>query len=200
MGSYSKNLGDAYSYKVRENIENITDFYQNLELAITAYQQALNIFTIENFPIECLQINRKLGDLGFQKENWQLAIESYQVAIKLLEITQSLANTEISYQEMLAESIYMYGNIVECYVKIEEYEQALEYVEASRSRRLVELMMINDIYKNEEKPAEVEEYYDLQQQINQLSFDTARINKPITVGSQFSIKEIKSENQEKIFS
>ncbi|NEQ94913.1 MAG: CHAT domain-containing protein, partial [Okeania sp. SIO2G4] len=197
-GIIHKNLGDAYSYQVRENIENITDFYQNIELAITAYQQALNIFTVENFPLECLQIYRKLGDLGFQKENWLLAIESYQVAIKLLEITQSLANTEVSYQEMLAESIYMYGNIVECYVKIEEYEQALEYVEASRSRRLVELMMINDIDKNEEKPAEVEEYYDLQQQINQLNFDTTRINKPITVGSQFSIKEIKLENQEKI--
>ncbi|NET78325.1 MULTISPECIES: CHAT domain-containing protein [Okeania] len=202
-GIIQKNLGDAYSYKVRENkvienIENIADFYQNIELAITAYQQALNIFTVESFPLECLQIYRKLGDLGFQNENWQLAIESYQIAIKLLETTQSLANTEISYKEMLAESIYMYGNIVECYVKIEEYEQALEYVEASRSRRLVELMMINDIYKNEEKPAEVEEYYDLQQQINQLNFDTTRINKPITVGSRFSIKEIKSENQEKI--
>lgn len=194
-GIIQKNLGDAYSYKV---IENIANFHQNIELAITAYQQALNIFTVENFPLECLQIYHKLGDIEFKQENWQLAIESYQVAIKLLEITQSLANTEISYKEMLAESIYMYGNIVECYINIGQYEQALEYVEASRSRRLVELIMINDIYQEEEKSTEVEEYYDLQQQINQLNFDTTRINKPITVGSQFSIKEIKSENREKI--
>ena len=33
----------------------------------------------------------------------------------------------------------------------------MEYLEASRSRRLVELMIINDIYQQKEKPPEVEE-------------------------------------------
>ncbi|OZH52823.1 hypothetical protein AFK68_21860 [Hydrocoleum sp. CS-953] len=113
-------------------------------------------------------------------------------------MTQSLAKSESSYQEILAESIYIYGNIVECYVNIGQYEQALEYVEASRSRRLVELITINDIYQDVEKSPEVEEYYHLQQQINQLNFDVSRINKPITVGTQFTIKEIESESLEKI--
>ncbi len=194
-GIIQQNIGDVYSRKATEDIAN---FQQNIDLAITAYQAALNIFTVENFPLECLQISRKLGDLEFKQENWQLAIGSYQIAINLLEMTQSLAKTESSYQEILAESIYIYGNIVECYVNLGQHEQALEYVEASRSRRLVELMMINDIYQDEEKPPEVAEYYYLQQQINQLNFDVSRINKPITVGSQFSIHEIESESQEKI--
>ncbi|MGD1809453.1 CHAT domain-containing protein [Dapis sp. BLCC M126] len=195
-GIIQKNLGDAYSYKATEDIAN---FQQNIHLSIRAYQEALNIFTVESFPLECLQISRKLGDLEFKQENWQFAIESYQIAINLLEMTQSLAKSESSYQEILAESIYIYGNIVECYVNIGQYEQALEYLEASRSRRLVELMTINDIYQDEEKPPEVKEYYDLQQQINQLNFDVSRINKHTTVGSQFTIKEIESDSLEKIF-
>ncbi|MGK7921758.1 MAG: CHAT domain-containing protein [Trichodesmium sp.] len=187
-GIIQKNLGDAYSFTATENID----------LAISAYQAALNIFTIENFPLECLQISRKLGDLEFKQENWKLAIESYQIAIHLLENTQSVAKTESFYRDVLAESIYIYGNIIECYVNIGKYEQALEYVEAYRSRRLVELIMINDIYQDEENPPEVEEYYDLKKQINHLNFDVSRINKPLTVGSHFSIKELESESLEKI--
>ncbi len=191
-GMIQKNLGDAYSYK---DTEYITNYQENIDLGITAYQEALKIFTVENFPLECLQISRKLGDLEFKQKNWQLAIESYQIAINLLEMTQSLAKSESSYREILAESIYIYGNIVECHVNIGKYEQALEYVEASRSRRLVELITINDIYQDEEKSPELEEYYDLQQQINQLNFDFNRINKHTTVGSQFIIKEIESKSQ-----
>ncbi|MEM1172451.1 MAG: CHAT domain-containing tetratricopeptide repeat protein [Cyanobacteria bacterium P01_H01_bin.35] len=194
-GIIQKNLGDAYTYKGTEDIANCQ---QNIDLSIRAYQEALKIFTVESFPLECLEISRKLGDLEFKQENWQLAIENYQIAINLLEMTQSLAKTESSYREILAESIYIYGNIIECHVNIGKYEQALEYVEASRSRRLVELITINDIYQNEEKPPELEEYYDLQKQINQLNFDVSIINKHTTVGTQFTIKEIEAECQEKI--
>ncbi|MEB3340885.1 CHAT domain-containing protein [Okeania sp.] len=194
-GIIHKNLGDAYSYKVTEDIAN---YQQNIDLAIASYREALNLFPVESFLLECLQIYQKLGDLEFKQENWQLAIQNYQIAIHLLAMTQSLVKTESSYQEILAKSIYMYENIVECYVNIGKYEEALEYVESSRSRRLVELITINDIYQNEEKPAEVEEYYELQQKINQLNFNVRRINKYTTVGSQFTIKKIDPETLEKI--
>ena len=194
-GIIQANIGDAYS---RQIIENIPNFAQNIELAIAAYQEALKIFTSENYPFQCLQVSRKLGDLGFNQKNWLLAIEGYQVAINLLEMTQSLAKSEPFYREVLAESVYMYGNIVESYVNVGNYEQAWEYLEASRSRRLVELMMINDIYEDGEKPPEVAEYYRLQNQINQLFFDTGSVKKLMTVGSQFGIREIELQSQEKI--
>ncbi len=194
-GVIQANLGDAYSRKASQDIAN---FHQNIKLAIAAYQEALKIFTVENYPLESLKIYRQLGNLRFKQENWQLVIESYQIAIKLLEMTQSLVKTESSYQKMLSESIDMYGQIIDCYVNIGQYEQALEYVEVSRSRRLIELMMINDIDQNQEKPPEVKEYDELQQQINQLDFDASRINKMMILGSRFGIHEIESENQEKI--
>ncbi len=190
------NLGEAYSRKF--TTKNNANFDQNLELAIAAYQQALQILNSENHPLECLQISRKLGDLGFENKNWHLGIEGYKVAIKLLEATQSLAKTEPSYGKMLAESIYIYSNIVECYVNVGNYEQAWQYLEASRSRGLVDLMMINNIYQGVEKSPEVDEYYHLQKQINHLNFDASQINKPMMVGSQFGINEIESKSQEKI--
>ncbi|MDE5080824.1 MAG: CHAT domain-containing protein, partial [Trichodesmium sp. St18_bin1] len=75
-------------------------------------------------------------------------------------------------QKILEESIDVYRKIVQAYVNSEQIEKALEYVERSRSKRLVDIMASNDRYSEGEIPGEVKkrlkEHEAIQQQINQL--------------------------------
>ncbi|GHO90757.1 hypothetical protein KSF_008050 [Reticulibacter mediterranei] len=54
----------------------------NLSRAITCYQEALRFWTTETDPYFCRLVNRNLANLYFLKEDWQMAFEIYQIAIK----------------------------------------------------------------------------------------------------------------------
>jgi uncharacterized protein (UPF0335 family) len=71
----------------------------------------------------------------------------------------------------LAEAIDVYENMVQACINAGQLEKAIETVERSRSKRLVDLMASNDLYQGGEIPPEVKEllqqFDDLQQQIDQ---------------------------------
>ncbi|NEP78156.1 MAG: CHAT domain-containing protein, partial [Okeania sp. SIO3B3] len=118
----------------------------NLEMAIKAFQNSLEIFTPEDFPIECLTVSHNLGNLYFQEANWQFAIEAYKIAIKAVEISCSWAITEIRRQEIISQVITIYYSIVESYINFGQIDKAIEYVELSKNRTLVELITNRDLY------------------------------------------------------
>ncbi|MGK7919246.1 MAG: CHAT domain-containing protein, partial [Trichodesmium sp.] len=160
------NLGIAYSKRIRG------DRAQNLEKAITAYHLALEVRTLEGNPIYYLQTTKNLGNLHFKEGNWQPAIAAYEKAITAVELSRSWSQDDDRRQEILKKAIQVYQNIIQAYVNTNQIEKALEYVERSRSRRLVDLMASNDLHPHGEIPAEVEEWLDkheaIQQQMNQL--------------------------------
>ncbi|WP_293085711.1 hypothetical protein [Okeania sp. SIO3B5] len=134
------NLAIAYGKKI------IGDKAENLETAITAFQNSLQIFTPENLPIECLTVSHNLDDLYFQKAEWQWAIETYKIAIKAVKISCSWAITEIRRQEIISQAITIYYCIVESYINLGQIDKAIEYVELSKNRTLVELITNRDLY------------------------------------------------------
>ncbi|MDJ0554737.1 MAG: CHAT domain-containing protein [Microcoleaceae cyanobacterium MO_207.B10] len=160
------NLAIAYRNRIRGNRA------QNLENAIAAYHLALEVRTPEADPIECLRTSRNLGDLHFKEGNWRPAIAAYEKAITAVELSRSWSTDDDRRQEILAEAIKVYQNIVQAYININQIEKALEYVERSRSRRLVDLMASNDLYSDGEIPVEVQEWLEkhksIQDKINQL--------------------------------
>ncbi|MDE5083757.1 MAG: tetratricopeptide repeat protein, partial [Trichodesmium sp. St18_bin1] len=159
------NLGNAYRNRIRG------EKAQNIEAAIAAYQQALLVYTLEADPISYLTITRNLGNLYFENQNWQLAAENYKKAITAVELSRSWSKDDDRRQEILEESIDVYYKIVQAYVNSDQIEKALEYVERSRSKRLVDIMASNDRYSQGEIPGEVKkrlkEHEAIQQQINQ---------------------------------
>ncbi len=152
------NLAAAYSDQIRDDKAKSLEqsFVQTcLDKAIACYTSALEISTPKDFPIECLQTAKNLGDLYFNLENWQRAIDPYILAITAVEQSRSWATSEQSKQEIIAQAISVYFNLVQCCINTQQYAKALEYAERSKSRNLVELLATRDLYPKGDIPPDI---------------------------------------------
>ncbi len=142
-------LANAYCLRIRgERAENI-------QQAITYYRNALQVQTKEALPLDCLRTRHGLGNLYFAQENWLPAIESYQIAIEIVEYTRLLSIDENRKQELIAENIKVFANIINCYLQLERSAKAIEYVERSKTRILVESIANYDLYPKGNIPQEI---------------------------------------------
>ncbi|NER35692.1 MAG: tetratricopeptide repeat protein [Oscillatoria sp. SIO1A7] len=126
--------------------------------AIRCFRLALEIHSPAAFPLDSLRAGRNLGNLGFTAGDWEVAIEGYGLAIKAVEQSRNWATSDASRQEIIADAIDVYEQMVQACVNSGQLDRALETVERSRSKRLVDLMASNDLYRGGEIPSEVEEY------------------------------------------
>ena len=146
------NLANAYLYKITGNKA------ENLDEAIRCFRLALEFRTPTALPLGCLQSGRNLGNLAFKEGLWEIAIEGYKTAINAVEKSRSWATTDASRQQIIADSIDVYDNIIQAYINNGNLEKAIAYVDRSRSKRLVDLMASNDLYAGGEIPPEVQAY------------------------------------------
>jgi CHAT domain-containing protein len=130
----------------------------------------MEVFTPTAFPFECHKTGEMLGNRAFVVGDWQLAIEGYSIAIEAVETSRTWATSEFRRQEILEEAIDIYANMVQACINNKQLDKAVEYVERSRSKRLVDLIASNDLYSSAEIPAEIQQYLQdferLQQQID----------------------------------
>ncbi|WP_286827434.1 CHAT domain-containing tetratricopeptide repeat protein [Microcystis sp. LSC13-02] len=134
------NLGTAYSDRIRG------ERADNLEMAIASYNLSLEVRTPTAFPIDCLQTGRNLGDTANLIEDWETAIKGYNLAIEASEITLLEALNPQRQQEILSDAMDVYHGIVKSYLNLNQPDCALEYVERSKTRYLVQLLTDRDIY------------------------------------------------------
>jgi len=161
------NLANAYNNKITGNKA------ENLDEAIRCYRLALEFMTPTTLPLDCLQSGRNLGNLAFNKGLWKIAIEGYAAAILAVEQSRIWSTTDASRQQIIADSIDVYENIIQAYINSGNLNKAIEYVDRSSSKRLVDLMASNDLYADGEIPSQVQAY--LQQYDNiQAQIDTGR--------------------------
>ncbi|MDQ2100286.1 MAG: CHAT domain-containing tetratricopeptide repeat protein [Tychonema bourrellyi B0820] len=128
------NLAAAYQQRIRG------DKADNLEKAIASYSNALAIYTKENDPLNCLQTARNLANLHYSEKQWQPATKAYNLAIEAVENARLEALNPHSRQEVLSNAIGVFNRIVKAYLNLNQTEKALEYIERSKGRNLVELM------------------------------------------------------------
>ena len=129
------NLGIAYFYRIRG------EKAENLERAIAAYQVSLEISTREAFPIEHTETSYNLG-LAYRK-NSQLP-EAYNTFNPAIETVESMRRDiiiggEADKQKLAEEYNMIYQEMVEVCLEMGNNIAALEYVERSKTRNLVEL-------------------------------------------------------------
>ncbi|XZN97615.1 MAG: CHAT domain-containing protein [Microcoleus sp.] len=154
-------------------VTNLGAAYEKLgetEKAIAHFKLALEIYTPAAFPRDCLRVGRSLGNIAFTTEKWEKAIEAYSQAIEAVETSRSWSSSEQRRQEILESSFRVYANIIQACVNNKQLDKAIEYVERSRSQRLVDLMASNDLYQGESISPEIQtylqQYETLQQQID----------------------------------
>ncbi len=139
------NLGNAYNDRIRG------EKADNLEAAIACFQESLKVYTPNAFPDDWEMTQNNLGNVyrlrirGEKAKNKQLAIKAYKSAIEAIEISRSWAMTLQSKQEVMEAVIDVYYNIVQEYLNTEQIPRAIEYVERSKTRNLVELLTGRDI-------------------------------------------------------
>ncbi|MCY7391951.1 MAG: CHAT domain-containing protein, partial [Leptolyngbyaceae cyanobacterium CAN_BIN12] len=150
------NLGSAYS-RLAPFSDNPK---QEIERAIASYLNALRVRSSDIRSTDCLKTARDLGNLGFKQGLWEIAIQGYSKAIDAVENIRSWSKNESRREEVQADSIEIYSNIIQAHINLHQYAQAFAYVERSRSKRLLDLMHVHDFYKHGEIPAAVQQLLD----------------------------------------
>ncbi|MFM6074540.1 MAG: hypothetical protein ACKPB9_23595, partial [Dolichospermum sp.] len=119
---------------------------ENLERAIKSYHNALKIYTKENDPLNCLNTAWNLAILHYNEKQWQPATEAYNTAIKAVENARLEALNPQARQEVLSNAIGVFHRIIQAHLNLNQSEKALEYIERSKGRNLVELITQKNIY------------------------------------------------------
>jgi CHAT domain-containing protein len=196
------NRGKAFASLAQVNDEPDLNYGR----ALKDYRNVLKFITPKTLPSDCLLASRYLGDLGFEHGNWEIAVEGYSLAIEAIEQTRAWSSEERHREKVQAQAIKVYTNIVQALIQLHRYPEALQYAERSRSKRLSDLMRVNDFYQKGEIPIEIraklDEYNALQRQIDaiyhkldssqqSLTLDTLRPS--ISVIDQQRIAEIEAQ-------
>ncbi|MEZ2322276.1 MAG: CHAT domain-containing protein, partial [Microcoleus sp.] len=129
------NLGLAYSNRIRG------EKAENPERAIAASLASLEIYTREAFPID---YTRSLYNLGLAYQNNSQLPESYNTFNSAIETVESMwreiiIGGEADRQKLAEEWNKLYQAMVEVCLEMGNNTAAIEYVERSKTRNLVEL-------------------------------------------------------------
>ena len=129
------NLGAVYTKRIRG------EKADNLEMAISACQAALSVRTREKFPINHAETLYNLG-LAY-RYNFQLpeAYNSLKAAIETVESLRMeiIIGGEADRQKLAEEWNKLYQQMVKVCLEMENKTAALEFIERSKTRNLVEL-------------------------------------------------------------
>ncbi len=134
------NLATAYRDRIRG------EKAENLERAIKSYHNALQIYTKDSDPLNCLLTARNLANLHYDQKQWQPATEAYNTAIEAVENARLEALNPQSRQEVLSNAIDVFYRIVQAHLNLNQPEKALEYIERSKGRNLVELITQKNLH------------------------------------------------------
>ena len=153
------NLAIAYSDRIKG------DSGENIERAIKFYQAALEVYTPTTLPLNCLQTGRHLGDLGFAETLWETAIFGYEKAIEAVEQTREWVTSQIHKRQIIEENLNIYEKMMQSCINHQQYHKAVQTVERSKSRYLVELFSNSEIYPKTATETEKQQLQNLRSQI-----------------------------------
>ncbi len=114
--------------------------------AENSYTEALRIYqtlTEKEPHLYNQSIVRTLNNLGFLKfkqNNLDEAKDFWESAARLIEDLRAKAITIDDRHRILQENIPIYDNLLACYIKMKNWEKALEFAELSKSRSLSDLL------------------------------------------------------------
>jgi CHAT domain-containing protein/Tfp pilus assembly protein PilF len=140
-----------------------------IEQAIKCFRSALKeVFTPQNFPVHCLESGRHLGNMTFSLKRWNEAIEGYGVAVEAVEQSREWAGRDSRKAEILSAAIDVYAKMVQACINIGQPDKAIEYVERSKARNLVELLAHKNIHPKRNLYANQDAYQTHCGQLDQL--------------------------------
>ncbi len=121
------------------------DIAENIEKAIDSYKAALLVYTREAFPQENAVTLENLGMLYQNKGRYNSAYNTYESVIITVELLRGeIISGEESKRKQAEKWNRLYRNMVEVCLQLGEENLALEFIERSKTRNLVELILERD--------------------------------------------------------
>ncbi|OUL30788.1 hypothetical protein BV372_21115, partial [Nostoc sp. T09] len=129
------NLGAAYLGRI------FGERAQNIEQAIAAYRAALEVLTRNAFPQNHAEILLNLGILYQQEKQFDLAYNTFDTAIATVEpLRGEIVSGDEAKLKQAEEWNKLYRRMVEVCLALAKDTEAIEYIERSKTRNLVELL------------------------------------------------------------
>ncbi|MBD0341850.1 MAG: tetratricopeptide repeat protein, partial [Microcoleus sp. Co-bin12] len=153
------NLATAYCDRIKG------DRGENLERAIKCHKAALQVRTPTTLPLDCLQTGEDLGNLGFDESLWETAIFGYEKAIEAVEQSREWITSDNRKREIIEENLDVYEKMMQSCINHQQYDKALQTIERSKSRYLVELFTNSEIYPKTATETEKQQLQNLRRQI-----------------------------------
>ena len=153
------NLATAYSDRING------DRGENIERAIKCQKRALEVYTPTTLPRECLRSGQNLGNLGFAESFWETAIFGYEKAIEAVEQTREWVTSQNRKRQIIEENLNIYEKMMQSCINHKQYDKAVQTVERSKSRYLVELFTNSEIYPKKATETEKQQLQNLRRQI-----------------------------------
>lgn len=136
-------LGLLYSMRVNGETT------KNLKVAIQSFLKALEVYSYESYPLKYARNQYFLG-IAYQKaDRIENAYAVFKKAIDSIESIREEINfgigMEADKQKLAEEWNELYQNMIKVCLELEKPVEAIEYVERSKTRNLVELILSKDI-------------------------------------------------------
>ncbi|MGQ4647386.1 CHAT domain-containing protein [Lyngbya aestuarii] len=135
------NLGNAYLDRI------VGDKAENLEMAIAAYTLALQVRTREAFPQNHAETLFNLGITYQDSQQFAEAETTFKDAIETVEFLRGeIVSGDQSKRKQAEEWNKLYRCMVEVCLELHKITEAIEYIERSKTRNLVELLFSPEAY------------------------------------------------------
>ncbi|MBD2518064.1 CHAT domain-containing protein [Nostoc sp. FACHB-973] len=133
------NLGNAYRQKIQE------DRRENFEKAIEFCTNALEVFTCTSFPHNHVLTLCNIGILYQEAQQLTKAYTTFNSAIRIVEsLRGEIISGDESKRKQAEEWNKLYRRMVEVCRELNKITEAIEYVERSKTRNLVEQILERD--------------------------------------------------------
>ncbi|MEI2583635.1 CHAT domain-containing protein [Scytonema sp. PRP1] len=157
------NLAAAYADRI------LGEKAQNIEMAIASYTNALSVRTKDAFPQNHAETS---FNLGIAYQDVQRFTDAYTTFKSAIETAELLRGEIVSGDESKRKQAEYFNRIYRCMVEVclelKKSTEAIEYIERSKTRNLVELLFTPDLYPKLAISEELKnQFQQLQQDIEQ---------------------------------
>jgi tetratricopeptide (TPR) repeat protein len=183
--------------------ENLAYAYQEKGLipeAIKCFELSLEIFKPDALPLSCLKAGRSLGNLGFAESLWETAIFGYEKAIEAVEQSREWIASDNRKREIIEENLNVYEKMMQACINHQQYHKAIQTIERSKSRYLIELFTNSEIHPKTASETEKQQLKNLRRQIaaSQQSLETETpslppLTPPLTKGGSGGVPDSPSQ-------
>ncbi|QDL18415.1 hypothetical protein DP113_00345 [Brasilonema octagenarum UFV-E1] len=134
------NLGNAYCNRI------LGEKAQNIELAIASFSAALEVYTRQAFPQNHADTSFNLGIAYQDAQRLTEAYTTFHSAIETAELLRGeIVSGDQSKRKQAEEWNKLYRRMVKVCLELGNITEAFEYVERSKTRNLVELILERDL-------------------------------------------------------